>query len=114
MPGELLIEGTEYIRCELRQAARRKMITKLDDFLRRRSKISLVLRKEEILCSAGLQEACAILFGDQAARKLEEYAHEQESGELGSQAALAKDHVDRLSKESRAGNEAHSESLKWG
>lgn len=111
--AELLIKGTEYIRCELHQAARREMITKLDDFLRRRSKIALVLRKEEILRSAGLHEACAILFGDQAASKLEEYAREQESGEPGSQGALAKDYVDRLSKESRAGNEAHSESLKW-
>ncbi len=112
--AELLIKGTEYIRCELHQAARREMITKLDDFLRRRSKIALVLRKEEILRSAGLHEACAILFGAQAASKLEEYARKQESGELGSQAALAKDYVDRLSKGSRSSNEAHSESLKWG
>ena len=71
--AEVLIEGTEYLRCEVAQAARREMITKLDDFLRRRSKIALVERKEDIRRSPGLAEACELLFGDQAAAKLAEY-----------------------------------------
>ncbi|WP_052384055.1 glycerol-3-phosphate dehydrogenase/oxidase [Litchfieldella xinjiangensis] len=71
--AEVMIEGTEYLRCEIRQAERREMITQLDDFLRRRSKISLVLKREEIRQSPGLSEACRVLFGDQAEEKLEEY-----------------------------------------
>jgi glycerol-3-phosphate dehydrogenase len=71
--AEVLIEGTEYLRCEVAQAARREMITKLEDFLRRRSKIALVERREDILRSPGLAEACELLFGAQAADKLAEY-----------------------------------------
>ena len=36
--ADILIKGTEYIRCEIQQAKRREMIVKLEDFLRRRSK----------------------------------------------------------------------------
>jgi len=74
--AEVLIKGTEYLRCELRQAGRREMITKLSDFLRRRSKIALIEHRETIRSSAGLLEACEILFGDQAHEKLEEYFEE--------------------------------------
>ena len=71
--AEVLIKGTEYIRCELRQAARREMIVTLDDFLRRRSKIALVERRDVIRHAAGLVEACNILFKDEAAEKIAEY-----------------------------------------
>jgi glycerol-3-phosphate dehydrogenase len=74
--AEVLITGTEYIRCELRQAARREMIVKLDDFLRRRSKIALVERHEVIRHSPGLMDACHILFGDQAQARHDEYFRE--------------------------------------
>lgn len=74
--GELLIEGAEYVRCEIEQAARREMITKLDDFLRRRSKIALVIRRDQMLAAPGLREACRILFGDEAEAKLAEYLRE--------------------------------------
>jgi glycerol-3-phosphate dehydrogenase len=75
--AEVLIKGTEYIRCELRQAARREMIVKLDDFLRRRSKIALVERREIIRNSPGLMDACQILFGDQAQAHFDEYFREE-------------------------------------
>lgn len=71
--AEQLMHNAEYIRAELHYAARREMITKLDDFLRRRSKIAMVLRSSEILSSPGLLEACEILFGKQAEAKLAEY-----------------------------------------
>ena len=71
--AELLIENAEYLRCEIEHAARREMITKLEDFLRRRSKISLVVRRDEIINAPGLKEACEILFGDEAEAKLQEY-----------------------------------------
>ena len=71
--ADVLIKGTEYLRCEVAQAARREMITKLEDFLRRRSKIALVERADDIRRSPGLTEACELLFGDQADGKLAEY-----------------------------------------
>ena len=71
--GELLIEGTEYLRCELEHAARREMITRLEDFLRRRSKIALVVDTQTLHGSPGLDEAARILFGDEAQERLEEY-----------------------------------------
>ncbi|UZE96371.1 glycerol-3-phosphate dehydrogenase/oxidase [Alkalimarinus alittae] len=71
--AELLIENAEYLRCEIEQAARREMVTKLEDFLRRRSKISLVVKKEDIKHSLGLKKACEILFGDEAEAKWNEY-----------------------------------------
>jgi glycerol-3-phosphate dehydrogenase len=74
--AEVLIKGTEYIHCELRQAARREMIVKLDDFLRRRSKIALIERKEIMRQAPGLMEACRILFGDAAQDKFDEYFRE--------------------------------------
>ena len=72
--AEVIIETSEYIRCELDEAARREMVVKLEDFLRRRSKIALVVRREEIRAAPGLREACRILFGDeQVEAKIEEY-----------------------------------------
>lgn len=70
--ADLLIENAEYLRCEIDLAARREMITRLDDFLRRRSKISQVVSREAIRRSAGLTEACRMLFGDQAEERLRE------------------------------------------
>ena len=71
--GDVLIKGTEYIRCEIDLAARREMITKLDDFLRRRSKIAMLESKTTIQNSPGIMEACQILFGEQAQEKFNEY-----------------------------------------
>lgn len=107
--AEILIEGTEYIRCELHQAARREMITKLEDFLRRRSKIALVVRKDDIRRSPGLMEACTILFGDQAQAKFDEYFENQRAEEPDNWAG----YTEPLSKDSHADNPAHSEALDW-
>ena len=71
--AELLIECAEYTRCEIEYAAKYEMITKLEDFLRRRSKISLVVRQADLLDGKGLKEACEILFGSEAEEKLQEY-----------------------------------------
>ena len=49
------------------------MIVTLEDFLRRRSKISQVARKEVIRRSPGVMEACRVLFGDQAKARFDEY-----------------------------------------
>jgi glycerol-3-phosphate dehydrogenase len=71
--AEVLIKGTEYIRAEMHHAAQREMVTKLSDFLRRRSKIALIARTEEIKVAPGLLDACEILFGPLAQQKLDEY-----------------------------------------
>jgi glycerol-3-phosphate dehydrogenase len=70
---KLLIENAEYTRCEIELAARREMIVKLEDFMRRRSKIELVVRAEQIKASPGLEEACEILFPGEAQERLTEY-----------------------------------------
>lgn len=71
--AKLLIENAEYTRCEIELAADREMITTLDDFLRRRSKISLVVTTETLKQAPGLMEACKILFGAEAESKYREY-----------------------------------------
>lgn len=74
----LLIENAEYTRCEIELAARREMIVKLEDFMRRRSKIELVVRREALREAPGLREACRILFGDEAEARLQEYLDSQQ------------------------------------
>jgi len=71
--AEILIETSEYIRCEIYRTARHEMVVQLEDFLRRRSKIAQVVLHEDLLESKGLREACEILFGDNAPARWEEY-----------------------------------------
>ena len=71
--AELLIEHAEYTVCEIEYAAKHEMITKLEDFLRRRSKISLVVRQDDLINAKGLKEACDILFGSESEEKMQEY-----------------------------------------
>ena len=75
--AEPLIEGTDYIKCELTEAADREMIVTLEDFLRRRSKLALVVQNKDLKNSDGLKEACKILFAEDAADRWEEYFGEQ-------------------------------------
>ena len=77
----LLIESAEYTRCEIELAARREMIVKLEDFMRRRSKIEQVIRWENIESAPGLKEACDILFGEQANLRLQEYLSRGQSSQ---------------------------------
>jgi glycerol-3-phosphate dehydrogenase len=71
--ADLLIEGAEYIRGEVELAARREMIVRLEDFMRRRAKIEQVLRWPEITAAPGLAEASRIFFGSEGDSKLREY-----------------------------------------
>ena len=68
-----VIGGADYVRVELFYAAQTEMITKLDDFLRRRSKIALVLSYDDIEGAKGIHEACRLLFGDDARKRYDEY-----------------------------------------
>jgi glycerol-3-phosphate dehydrogenase len=71
--GEDIIESADYLRVELCLAAETEMVTKLEDFLRRRSKITQVIREDDVRSSPGLHEATEILFGDDADERLDEY-----------------------------------------
>lgn len=78
-----VIEGADYVRVELFLSAQTEMITRLEDFLRRRSKIALVLRKEVIQNAQGIHEACQLLFGDDADKRFHEYFDHVEQSEIG-------------------------------
>lgn len=72
--AEDIMGSADYIRVELHEAARNEMVTRLEDFMRRRSKIELVVHDDDIEGSAGLREVAEILFGpDEAHRRLAEY-----------------------------------------
>ena len=71
--GEDILSSADYIRVELHHAARHEMITQLEDFMLRRSKIDLVVRSEKVREGTGLREVAEILFGDLAEQKLAEY-----------------------------------------
>jgi glycerol-3-phosphate dehydrogenase len=71
--GQLIIENTEYIRAEVALLAEREMIVTLEDFLRRRSKISLVVHEDILRHAPGLRVACQILFGEDADREMGAY-----------------------------------------
>ena len=77
--AEDIFENADYLRVELHLAADTEMVTKLEDFLRRRSKIAQVIPDSDVIGSPGLDEAVRILFGDQAEEKLEEYLREREA-----------------------------------
>ncbi len=65
--------SADYLRAELHVAASTEMVTRLDDFMRRRSKIELVVRDADIRSSEGLAEVAQILFGHEAEQRLAEY-----------------------------------------
>ena len=71
--GEDILASADYLRVELHHAARHEMITQLEDFMLRRSKIDLVVRNKRIREGDGLAEVSRILFGEKAEQKLAEY-----------------------------------------
>ncbi len=75
--GEDVMDSADYLRAELHNAAQHEMIVKLDDFMRRRSKIDLVVHDDDIRNSDGLHEVAEILFGEEADRRLAEYFAEK-------------------------------------
>ncbi len=76
--AEDIFDNADYLRVELHLAADTEMVTKLEDFLRRRSKIAQVIPDRDVIGSPGLDEAVRILFGDQAEAKLDEYLRDRE------------------------------------
>ena len=72
-----VMESADYLRVELHNAADHEMIVKLEDFMRRRSKIDLVVADDEFVGSDGLAEISQLLFGDDGERKLDEFYRER-------------------------------------
>ncbi len=68
-----ILDSSDYLRVELHNTASTEMVVKLDDFLRRRSKISLITRDQDVRSSEGLHEVAKILFGSSAEAKLAEH-----------------------------------------
>lgn len=75
--GEDVMGSADYLRAELHTAAEHEMIVTLDDFMRRRSKIDLVVHDDDIHDGPGLREVAEILFGDDAERRLADYVEKK-------------------------------------
>jgi glycerol-3-phosphate dehydrogenase len=71
--AEPLFGAGDTLRCELEAAARDELVVRLDDFLRRRTSLSQVLRRDALRRDPTLLEACRTLFGDAAEGRLAEY-----------------------------------------
>ena len=71
--AKILVAGSGYMKCEFEYIAKHEMVTTLEDFLRRRSKLALTRRHTDLKASKGLREACDILFGEQAQSKWDAY-----------------------------------------
>lgn len=67
------IEGARCLRCELPHVARHEMVVRLEDFLRRRTKIALVTPRDELRRAPGLRETCEQLAGARADELIAEY-----------------------------------------
>ena len=77
--AEPLIENAGIRRCEMDYLARSEMIVKLEDYLRRRSKIELLVSRDTLRQSAGLFEACEKLFGADGKKRFDEYFDQPQS-----------------------------------
>jgi glycerol-3-phosphate dehydrogenase len=77
--SEPLIDNTGIRRCEIDYLARNEMIVKLEDYLRRRSKIELLVPRPMLRQSAGLFEACEKLFGNDGKKRFDEYFDQSDS-----------------------------------
>ncbi len=71
------IAGTGLRLCEIDYLCEREMIVKLDDLLRRRSKLALLYRHEELIKMKGLAEVSDRLFGDRGKAEFEIYLEGQ-------------------------------------
>jgi glycerol-3-phosphate dehydrogenase len=75
--AEPVIENAGIRRCEIDYLANSEMIVKLEDYLRRRSKIGLLVSREKLRNSRGLFAACETWFGAEAQSRFDEYFGEK-------------------------------------
>ena len=70
---EVAIEDTGFRKCEIQYLIDNELIVKLEDFLKRRSKIGLILGHQELKQSSGLASVCKQFFGNEADDRMNEY-----------------------------------------
>ncbi len=68
------IAGTGLRLCEIDHLRDREMIVTLADLLRRRSRLALLYRHEELMAMEGMPELCDRLFGNQSKAKFEAWS----------------------------------------
>jgi glycerol-3-phosphate dehydrogenase len=78
--AEPLIEATGIRRCEVPYLVEQEMIVKLEDYLRRRSKISLLMDRQKLRNAPGMRLLCEQLFGNQAVQRYDEYFATESGG----------------------------------
>ena len=71
--AEEIIPGSGYLRCEVSLAAEREMVTRLEDYLRRRTELSLVTPAAELTHGDHLKEMSRLLFRTDGERRVAEY-----------------------------------------
>lgn len=71
--AETLIEGFGIRRCEIDYVVKNELVVKLEDYLKRRSKLEFLVSKETLKQSKALYTACEKLFGDAAQERYDEY-----------------------------------------
>lgn len=74
--ANLALQHTEFTWAEIDWVADNEMIVNLEDLLRRRSKASLVIRKEDLDFANGLEAVSERLFGKLAQQKIEAFRGE--------------------------------------
>lgn len=68
--GEPVLRHGDFVRAELGVMAEREMITHLADFLRRRTKLSLIVAHDDLAADPGMATVARALFGTEADRRL--------------------------------------------
>lgn len=71
--AELVLSGYEIMRAELEYARGREMVIRLEDFLRRRTRVAQLIAQDELARDPGLKTVCEVLFGEAADERLTEY-----------------------------------------
>ena len=72
------IAGTGLRLCEINHLRDREMVVALADLLRRRSRLALLYRHEELMTMEGMPELCDRLFGNQGKEKFKAYFGNEE------------------------------------
>ena len=60
-------------RAELHLIAEKEMVIRLEDFLRRRTRLALTQHKAALRCDPGLEETARVLFGEHAQKAIDDY-----------------------------------------
>ncbi len=71
--SDYTIDSAGVSRCELSYIANNELVVTLEDFLRRRSKVAMVMSHDELKISPAIFAVCEHLFGNEAKVKYDEY-----------------------------------------